>query len=105
MIQSYNDATDTAIAVITRAAASGPSYLFRPKGLQAQQRYTVWFEIDPSVYSQTGAQLMSNGVRVMLPQPYSSEVVHIEAATADRPALSEATARHVRRDPRCPHVV
>jgi len=39
----------------------------------------VWFEIDPSVYSQTGAQLMSNGVRVKLPVPYSSEVVRIEA--------------------------
>jgi alpha-galactosidase len=79
VIQSYNETTDTAIAVVTRAASSGPSYLFRPKGLQPQQRYTVWFEIDPSVYSQTGAQLMSTGFRVMLPQPYSSEVVHIEA--------------------------
>jgi alpha-galactosidase len=77
-IQSYNETTDTAIAVVTRAASSGPTYLFKPKGLQAQQRYTVWFEIDPSVYSQTGAQLMSNGFRVMLPTPYSSEVVHIE---------------------------
>ncbi len=79
VIQSYNATTDTAIAVVTRAASSGPTYLFRPKGLQLQQRYTVWFEIDPSVYSQTGAQLMSTGFRVMLPQPYSSEVVHIEA--------------------------
>jgi hypothetical protein len=79
VIQSYNETTDTAIAVVTRAASSGPSYLFRPKGLQAQQRYTVWFEIAPTVYSQTGAQLMSTGFRVMLPQPYSSEVVHIEA--------------------------
>ena len=77
-IQSYNDATDTAIAVITRAGSSGPSYLFRPKGLQPAQRYTVWFEIDPAVYSQTGAQLMTTGVRVMLPHPYSSDVVHIE---------------------------
>ncbi len=79
VIQSFNPATDTAIAVVTRAAAGSPSYLFRPKGLDAQQRYTVWFEIDPSVYSQSGAQLMSNGFRVKLPVPYSSEVVHIEA--------------------------
>jgi hypothetical protein len=77
-IQSYNEATDTAIAVVTRAASNGPTYLFRPRGLQAQQRYTVRFEIDPAVYSQTGAQLMTNGFRVMLPKPYSSEVVHIE---------------------------
>ncbi len=78
VIQSYNEATDTAIAVVTRAASSGPSYVFRPRGLQPEQRYTVWFEIAPSVYSQTGAQLMTNGFRVTLPTPYSSEVVHIE---------------------------
>jgi alpha-galactosidase len=77
-IQSYNEATDTAIAVVTRAAASGPSYVFRPKGLDASHRYTVWFEVDSTVYSQSGAQLMTNGVRVMLPKPYSSDVVHIE---------------------------
>jgi hypothetical protein len=77
-IQSYNAATDTAIAVITRAASSGPSYLFRPQGLNPNQRYTVWSEIDPSVYSQSGAQLMANGVRIPLPTPYSSDVVHIE---------------------------
>jgi alpha-galactosidase len=77
-IQSYNEATDTAIAVVTRAASSGLSYTLRPKGLQPQQRYSVWFEIDSAVYSQTGAQLMTNGVRVPLPTPYSSEVVHIE---------------------------
>ncbi len=78
VIQSYNAASDTAIAVVTRAASSGPTYLFRPQGLNPAQRYTVWFEISPSVYSQSGAQLMANGFRVMLPTPYSSEVVHIE---------------------------
>ncbi|MEO8595317.1 MAG: alpha-galactosidase [Candidatus Solibacter sp.] len=77
-IQSYNEATDTALAVVTRAAGGGPSYTLRPRGLQPGQRYTVSFEIDSSVYSQTGAQLMSNGVRVLLPKPYSSEVVHVE---------------------------
>jgi hypothetical protein len=77
-IQSYNQATDTAIGVITRAASSGPSYLFKPQGLKPNQRYTVWFEISPAVYSQSGSQLMSNGVRVPLPTPYSSDVIHIE---------------------------
>ncbi len=77
VIQSYNPATDTAIAVITRAASSGPSYLFHPKGLNPRQRYTVWFEISPTVVSQTGAQLMANGIRVVLPQPYSSDIIHI----------------------------
>ena len=77
-IQSYNATTDTAIAVVSRAASSGPTYLFKPLGLTPTQRYTVWFEISPTVYSQSGAQLMANGFRVMLPAPYSSEVVHIE---------------------------
>lgn len=77
-IQSYNADTGTALAVITRASAGGPTYLFKPKGLDPNQRYTVWFEIDPAAYSQTGAQLMSNGVRVPLPTPYSSDIVHIE---------------------------
>ena len=74
----HKQLTDTAIAVITRAGGSGPTYLFRPKGLHAMQRYTVWFEIDGATYSQTGAQLMSNGIRVALPKPYSSDVMHIE---------------------------
>src|SRR5438105_1697832 len=78
VIQSYNPSTDTALAVITRAASNGPTYLFKPKGLNPDQRYTVWFEIAPAVYSQTGAQLMANGVRVPLAAPYSSEVAHIE---------------------------
>jgi len=77
-IQSYNPATDTAIAVVTRAASNGSSYLFKPQGLNPSQRYTVWMEINPSVYSQSGAQLMANGVRIPLPTPYSSDVVHIE---------------------------
>ena len=71
-------ATDTAIAVVTRAASSGPSYLFKPQGLNPSQRYTVWFEINPAVYSQSGAQLMANGVRIPLASPYSSDVVHME---------------------------
>jgi hypothetical protein len=77
-IQSYNPAIDNAIAVITRAAADGPSYIFRPKGLVPDQRYAVWFEIDPSVYLQTGTQLMENGLRVRLPAPFSSEIVHVD---------------------------
>ena len=77
-IQSYNQTTDTGIAIVTRAASTTSAYVFRPKGLNPDQRYTVWFEIAPAVYSQTGAQLMSLGVRVPLPAPYTSEVVHIE---------------------------
>jgi hypothetical protein len=82
VIQSYNPVTDTAIGVVTRAAGSAPSYLFRPKGLNPGQRYTVWFEISPTVVSQTGAQLMTNGIRVVLPQPFSSDIIHIDPLQA-----------------------
>ncbi|MGA2271087.1 MAG: glycoside hydrolase family 36 protein [Bryobacteraceae bacterium] len=78
VIQSYNPVSDNAVAVITRAQTDGPEYIFRPLGLVSDQRYAVWFEIDPAVYLQTGAQLMQNGVRVQLPTPYSSDIVHIQ---------------------------
>jgi hypothetical protein len=77
-IQSYDPVTDSALAVITRAQSDGPEYQFHPKGLNPNARYTVYFEIDPSVYSMGGAQLMTNGVQLKLPTPYSSDVVHIE---------------------------
>lgn len=78
VIQSYNPMTDSAIAVVTRAQSDGPEYVFRPQGLDPDKRYVVWFEMDPSVYTLPGAQLMSAGVRVDLPAPYSSDVIHIE---------------------------
>jgi hypothetical protein len=47
-------------------------------GLVYDQQYAVWSANDPSLYLQTGAQLMQNGVWVQLPTPYSSNIVHIE---------------------------
>ena len=78
IIQSYNPATDNALAVVTRAQADGSSFIFRPLGLVSDQEYAVWFANDPSVYWQTGSQLMANGVWVQLPAPYSSDIVHIQ---------------------------
>jgi alpha-galactosidase len=77
-IESYNADMDSATAVITRAQSQGTWYTFRPKGLNPAQQYTVSFEVHMQVYSMTGAQLMANGVRVPLPTPYSSDVVHID---------------------------
>ena len=77
-IQSYNPATDNALAVISRAQADGSSFLFHPMGLDADRQYIVWFANDPTVYWQTGSQLMQNGVRVQLPTPFSSDIVHIQ---------------------------
>jgi hypothetical protein len=77
-IQSYDAEPDSAIAVVTRTDSTSARYTFRPKGLDPNRRYTVYFEVDPTVYSLPGAQLMTNGVRVNLPTPYSSDIVHIE---------------------------
>jgi hypothetical protein len=78
VIQSYNPATDNAIAVVTRAEADGSRYIFRPLGLVSDQYYAVWFANDPSVFWEIGSQLMDNGVWVQLPTPYSSDIVHIQ---------------------------
>jgi alpha-galactosidase len=77
-IQSVDAETGNSIAVVTREESAGPQYLYKPKGLNPDVRYTVYFEVDPSVYSLLGSQLMQNGVRVPLPTPYSSDVVHLE---------------------------
>lgn len=77
-IQSYNAAQDASVAVVTRSAGGTPTYEFRPQGLNPDVRYTVTFEVSPSAYSMPGSQLMTSGVRVELPVPYSSEIVHID---------------------------
>ena len=78
VIQSYNAGLDAAVAVVTREATDTPEYNYKPAGLNPNSRYTVWFESSPSVYSMPGSQLMANGVKVVLPTPASSEVVHID---------------------------
>jgi hypothetical protein len=77
-IMSYNPTLDSAVAVITRAGNGAPQYTLHPPGLNPSQRYTVWFEIDPSVYSMSGSQLATDGVAVSLLTPDSSEIVHID---------------------------
>jgi len=77
VIESYNSAQDSGLAVVTRADGGTPEYVFHPVGLNPNSRYTVTFEVSPTVYSVPGAQLMTNGLRVELPVPYSSEIVYL----------------------------
>ena len=78
VIQTYNANLDTGLAVITREATESPEYHYKPVGLNPNSRYTIWFEASPSVYSMPGSQLMISGVKVTLPTPSSSEVVHMD---------------------------
>jgi alpha-galactosidase len=77
-IQSYDEASRSGIAVVTRAGSNGSVYLFKPRGLDPETRYLVWFDIGTAVYSLSGEQLMNEGVWVQLPTTYSSDVVHID---------------------------
>jgi alpha-galactosidase len=76
VIQSYNPEKDEALAIVSRERAAADAYLLKPRGLISAQRYRVWFDGDSRSYSQTGAQLMRDGVSVSLPGALSSEVVH-----------------------------
>ncbi len=77
-IMSYNPTLDSGFAVITRAGDGSAEFTFRPLGLNPNQRYRVWFEIGTTVFSMPGTQLMTDGVSISLPTPYSSEIVHID---------------------------
>jgi hypothetical protein len=77
-IESYNPLADSAVAVVARTETEDATLVFRPRGLNPEQRYLVRFENDPSVYLEPGAQLMNDGVLVQLPAPFSTEIVLIE---------------------------
>jgi hypothetical protein len=78
VIQSYNPDRDSAMAVVTRAGNASAEYILKPQGLIPDQRYTVWFENNTFSYSMPGAQLTSSGVRVVLPDTQTAEVVHVD---------------------------
>jgi hypothetical protein len=78
IIESYNPLADSAVAVVTRPGSGNATLVFRPRGLNPDQRYVVRFERDTNTYIEPGAQLMSNGVQVQLPAPFSSEIVYID---------------------------
>lgn len=56
------------------------------KGLEPQARYWIWCE-DGSLEPQqaSGAQLMSSGLTVTLPQPFSSDIVFLQDETVGKP--------------------
>ena len=79
-IQSYDAASDTAIAFVTRHENPETSFLLRFRSLKSRSSYQVSFQGSPSILIMTGAQLMNNGVLVPLPEPHTTEIVYAEPA-------------------------
>ena len=77
-LQSYNEATDTAVAVVTRGEVNGNSRVLRLRGLKPEQNYLVRFQDSRRMLTLTGEQLIVQGVRVDLPTMWSSEIVYVE---------------------------
>lgn len=78
-IQSYNAATDTAIAIVTRDV-SLPTYQLRFQGLTAANTYRVRRSSGELLGTFTGAQLAETGVTIELPEVLSAAVVWAEPA-------------------------
>jgi hypothetical protein len=77
-IQSYDPATNSAVAFVTRHENPSASYLLRLRDLDPASTYQVSFEENPRVLTFTGAQLMSSGVTVRLPEARTAEIVYIQ---------------------------
>jgi alpha-galactosidase len=78
-IQSYHEATDSAIAFLMRSQASNGAYQLRLRGLKPDSSYKVRFQEDSRVLTMTGEQLMTQGIRVPLPGMWTTEIVYAEA--------------------------
>jgi alpha-galactosidase len=75
-IQSYNPATDEAIAVVTRDDAAAANYTLRFRDLIPTNTYWVRFQDSSRTYTMTGEQLARSGVVVNLPDRESGEIVY-----------------------------
>ena len=79
-IQSYHLGPDTAVAIVTREAATEDQYTLVWRGLVPTQRYQVRFETARTRWVMTGEQLMRVGMPVSLPGLRSAEIVYLEPA-------------------------
>jgi len=79
-IQSYNESRDTALVIVTRESAPNNRYTLRLRNLVATRQYQVRFETATGRYVMSGAQLMTTGVEVSLPERLSAEIVYVEPA-------------------------
>ena len=80
-LQSYHEASDSSIIFVMRPQSPASYWLLRPRGLNPQRSYQVRFQESPRRLTMTGAQLLSDGLRVDLPHMWSSEIVYVEPMT------------------------
>lgn len=78
ILQSYHEATGSAIIFVMRPQASGNYRMVRLRGLDPERSYLVRFQESSRSLAMTGAQLMAEGVRVDLPVMWSAEIVYVE---------------------------
>jgi alpha-galactosidase len=75
-IQSFNASRGDAVAFVMRDNAEADGYQLVFRGLWPQTLYRVTFADDPRELVMSGAQLMSEGVDVKLPERESGEIVY-----------------------------
>lgn len=76
---SAPDGTRDTIGVFTQPGFAGGEIIVSPRGLNRAQTYIVRYDNDRSEETATGAQLMSQGVRVFISSALSSELVTLES--------------------------
>lgn len=76
-LESYSASEDKAVVIVTRDAGASAVLDLKLQGLRDTQSYHVNFEDDRRRMAMTGAQLMTDGVRVHLPETQSSEIVYV----------------------------
>jgi hypothetical protein len=79
-LESYNAATDAAVAVVARDGSASAGVDLKLQGLTGGHTYRVRFKDDHHVFTMTGQQLMQDGLTVVLPQTQSGEIVFVEPA-------------------------
>lgn len=77
-IESYDAATDSAVAIVTRDSTASQSYMLRLNGLRPEGVYRITFQNDSRVYSMTGSQLENRGVPVTFSRERDAEIVYAQ---------------------------
>ena len=82
-LQSYHEATDTAIVFAHRGDSSVADRAFRLRGLRPAARYRVHFQDDSRELLRTGKELMQSGLTVRITDRWNAEIAYVEPAPAE----------------------